>query len=60
MSKKEKKCHCENNEEEIREECAGHEGDCCCDDACCCDEEHCGCEEHAVEVIKYLNDKIGE
>ena len=60
MSKKEKKCHCENNEQEIKEECTCHESDCCCNDECCCDEAHCGCEEHNMETYDMLSKRIQE
>ena len=38
MSKKDKKCNCENEEKEINEECN------CCHDECCGNEEECCCE----------------
>lgn len=64
MSKKEKKCQCEQSNEEIKEECICNEDTCCCnDEACCCGEEHCNCEdintsELLSERVKILNDAL--
>jgi len=47
MNKKEKKCHCENEELELNEECQCNENGCCCenDEDCCCIDEECCCGE---------------
>lgn len=71
MSKKDKKCQCEQNNEELKEECNCNEDTCCCseescccnDDACSCNEEHCECEdidtnELLSERVKILNDAL--
>jgi len=60
MSKKDKKCHCEN--EEIKEECTcEHEG-CCCEseDECSCDDECCGHSEQDMETYDLLSKRIQE
>lgn len=48
MSKKDKKCNCENKELEQSEQCTcEHEN--CCEEECCCDEDGCKCYEDTCE-----------
>lgn len=66
MSKKDKKCNCENNEKELTEECTCSHDECCCEedcecnheDCCCCDDD-CGCTKEEETYI-LLNKKIEE
>lgn len=60
MSKKEKKCQCENHEQEINEECNCEHEECCCDESCCCDEEACGCENQDIETSELLSKRISD
>ena len=60
MSKKDKKCQCENHEQEINQECNCNHDDCCCDESCCCDEQTCGCENQDVETSELLSKRISE
>lgn len=57
-----KKCHCENEEKEINEECTCEHGDCCCEDdeECCCINECCGHSEHDMETYDLLSKRIQE
>lgn len=69
MSKKDKKCQCEQNNEELKEECNCNEDTCCCsEESCCCNEDTCSCnEEHFEDIdtnellserVKILNDAL--
>lgn len=60
MSKKDKKCQCENHEQELNEECNCMHEECCCDEACCCDEQTCGCENQDTETSELLSKRISE
>ena len=60
MSKKDKKCQCENHEQELNEECNCNHEECCCDETCCCDEEHCGCENQDIDTSELLSKRISE
>lgn len=60
MSKKEKKCQCENQEQELKEECNCNHEECCCDETCCCDDEHCGCENQDIDTSELLSKRISE
>ena len=74
MSKKDKRCNCENNEEELNEKCVCQHDECCCEDDCecgcnddCeCNHEGCCCENEDYECSKdeetylLLNKKIEE
>ena len=60
MSKKDKKCQCENHEQELNEEYNCNHEECCCDETCCCDEEHCGCENQDIDTSELLSKRISE
>jgi len=60
MSKKEKKCQCENKENELNEECNCHQEECCNDETCCCDEAICGCENQDTDTSELLSKRINE
>ena len=60
MSKKDKKCQCENHEQELNEECNCNHEECCCNETCCCDEEHCGCENQDIDTSELLSKRISE
>ena len=60
MSKKDKKCQCENQEQELNEKCNCNHEECCCDETCCCDEEHCGCENQDTDTSELLSKRISE
>ena len=57
MSKKEKKCQCENHEQEQKEECNYNHEECCCEEDCCCDGEHCECENQDTDTSEELLSK---
>lgn len=61
MSKKDKKCNCENSEKEIKEECLCEHENCCCEgeDDCCCNDEECECSKEE-ETYLLLRKKIEE
>ena len=61
MSKKDKKCNCENNEKEINEECLCEHEHCCCEteEDCCCNNEDCECSKEE-ETDLLLTKKIEE
>ena len=64
MSKKEKKCQCE-NKEELNEECTCHQDEycsdecCCSEDTCCCGEE-CKCSNEDINTADLLSNRIKE
>ena len=64
MSKKDKKCQCE-NKEELNEECTCHQDECCSDecccseDTCCCGEE-CKCSNEDINTTDLLSNRIKE
>ncbi len=59
MSKKDKKCQCE-NKEELTEECTCHQDECCCnEDACCCG-EGCECTNEDINTKDLLSNRIKE
>ena len=64
MSKKDKKCQCE-NKEELNEECTCHQNE-CCDEDCCCSEETCCCGEGCecsnedIKTTDLLSNRIKE
>ena len=60
MSKKEHKCHCENEEKEITEECTNES--CCSNDEteCCCHGEECECSHQDEETYELLSNRIQE
>ena len=60
MSKKDKKCQCENHEQELNEECNCNHEECCCEEDCCCDGEHCGCENQDIDTSELLSKRISE
>ena len=60
MSKKEKKCQCENHEQEQKEECNCNHEECCCEEDCCCDGEHCECENQDTDTSELLSKRISE
>ena len=60
MSKKDKKCQCENHEQELNEECNCNHEECCCEEDCCCDGEHCGCENQDTDTSELLSKRISE
>ena len=67
MSKKEKKCQCENKEQELNEECTCSDDECCSDETCCCDEdtcccneEVCGCQNQDTDTSELLSKRINE
>ena len=60
MSKKDKKCQCENHEQELNEECNCTHEECCCEEDCCCDGEHCGCENQDTDTSELLSKRISE
>ena len=61
MSKKDKKCHCE-QEKEINEECTCEHENCCCEneEECCCGDECCGSSEKDMETYDLLSKRIQE
>jgi len=64
MSKKEKKCQCE-NKEELNEECTCHQDECCNDECCCsedtcCSEEGCECSHEDINTTDLLSNRIKE
>lgn len=74
MSKKDKKCRCEEHDKEIEssEECTCEHDNCCCEEDCCCEDE-CNCddeccchddcccgEEHDMETYDMLSKRITE
>ena len=67
MSKKDKKCQCDNHEQELNEECKCNHEECCCEETCNCDEEQCcceneccGCENQDIETSELLSKRISE
>lgn len=60
MSKKDKNCQCENDKQELNEECNCEHDECCCDNSCCCDEQTCGCENQDIETSELLSKRISE
>ena len=74
MSKKDKKCCCEEHDKEIEssEECTCEHDNCCCeedhccedecncDDECCCHDDCCCGEEHDMETYDMLSKRITE
>lgn len=65
MSKKDKKCNCENTEQELHEECTCEHDDCCCNDEecrcdneCCCDDESCECANQDEDTYELLSKRI--
>lgn len=63
MSKKDKKCQCEQNNEELKEECNCNDDACCChDESCCCNENTCCCdeEEHCenIDTSELLSERV--
>ena len=62
MSKKDKKCHCENKDKEINEECTCEHGSSCCesDEECCCNDECCECSDPDMETYDLLSKRIQE
>jgi molecular chaperone GrpE len=64
MSKKNKKCQCE-NKEELNEECTCHENECCSDECCCnedtcCCGEGCECSNEDINTTDLLSNRIKE
>ena len=61
MSKKDKKCNCENKENELQEECTCEEEHCCCESEgeCCCSNDDGGCTKEE-ETYLLLTKKIEE
>ena len=61
MSKKDKKCHCE-QEKEINEECTCEHENCCCEneEECCCGDECCNSSEKDMETYDLLSKRIQE
>ena len=57
-----KKCHCEENEKEINEECTCEHDGCCCEneEERCCDDECCGCSDQDMETYDLLSKRIQE
>lgn len=61
MSKKEKKCQCEQNNEELKEECICNEDTCCCNDkTCCCNADEHNCQTQDVDTSELLSTRIQE
>lgn len=66
MSKKDKKCQCENNKEQLNEECTCHQeehcnDECCCsEDNCCCNNEKCDCSNEEIDTNDLLVNRINE
>lgn len=61
MSKKDKKCQCENKEQELNEECTCHEDGCCKEEEnCCCGEGECGCSNEDINTSDLLSNRINE
>lgn len=62
MSKKDKECNCENNQNELNEECNCQHENCCCEgeEDCCCNDECCGCSEQDMETYDLLSKRIQE
>ena len=64
MSKKDKKCQCE-NKEELNEECTCQQNECCNDDCCCnedtcCCGEGCECSNQDINTNELLSNRIKE
>ena len=61
MSKKDKKCQCENEELEMDAECAC-EHNCCCNEEedCCCGEENCECSNQDTDTNELLSKRIND
>lgn len=53
MSKKDKKCNCENLEKEKKEECTCNQ-----EEQCCCNEEECACSNQDNETNELLAKRI--
>lgn len=65
MSKKDKKCQCENKEKELNEECTCNLDECCSDEYCCnedtcCCGEGCECSNEDINTTDLLSNKIKE
>ena len=60
MSKKEKKCQCENMETELNNECHCCNENECCDDECFCEEQQCGCQNQDTETSELLSKRIND
>ena len=65
MSKKDKKCQCENKEEKLNEECTCHQNECCSDECCCnedtcCCGEGCECSNEDINTTDLLSNRIKE
>lgn len=60
MSKKDKKCQCENDELEISTEECSCEHDCCCnnEEDCCCSEGNCECSNQEADINELLSKRI--
>jgi len=59
MSKKDKNCHCENNENEIHEEClCGNECYCENNEECTCHEGECECCHRDTDTSELLSKRI--
>lgn len=61
MSKKDKKCNCENVELETNEECTCGNDTCCnSEEECCCCEDNCGCANQDNDTSELLSKRIKE
>ena len=65
MSKKNKKCQCENQEAELNKECNCHQeeycnDDCCCNEDTCCCGDGCECSNEEIDTNDLLVNKINE
>lgn len=58
MSKKDKKCNCENEEKELNEECNCHHDECCGNEEECCCENSCECSCEGNETNELLSNRI--
>lgn len=58
MSKKDKKCNCENEEKELNEECNCHHDECCGNEEECCCENGCECSCEGNETNELLSNRI--
>ena len=65
MSKKEKKCQCQNQEIETNTECNCHHdeydnSECCCNVETCCCEDGCNCLNEEIDTNDLLVNRINE
>ena len=60
MNKKEKKCQCENQEQEFKEECNCCHDEVCNEKECNCQEQQCSCQNQDTDTSELLSKRINE